>query len=486
MTNEIIAEKETIELIKLVENWYEEHGTRPIPEESDSEWDQLSERQRDLFPILYEATYLKFCYRSEDEVTDVPGRMLPFFVGVRLGFSETALQKILENHNVQSDCIESIEYDGTKDRFVVLITSDGEEVTDTDFNIKLLSAFSKIRSEQLDTFDSVSSIHALGLMHTDIKRLWPSSAIDVSSARSSTSLQGTVDLPEDDFAFVISRIEKKSQFPNNSMTDFLKRSGMLTKGVRTKDTVAYSMWEELLNLCINDSKVHQDLLDFCLSHPNPELKSASAQALLSLNEDSMLFLPDVDKLIGYLEPKLDATGLSSILSSPTLLLNVVKTDEADVMMADVSNIPQYRSLFSQPDLVLQKLAKEAMSTPPGEYGLSQFTAFTKLGMLGLPAQRTDGFSPEALVNHVLDGLASYCTQKTVAGQSQKPSLDNDARTGFRSLLTMLTLNHDLDCSTFVGRSYAEKRLLIDVGLDIQKLGFSVEETGKVFGEDLGL
>ena len=486
MTNEIIADKETVELIKLVESWYEEHGTRPIPEESDSEWDQLSDKQKSLFPILHEATYLKFCYGSEDEVTDVPGRMIPFFVGVKLGFSESSLQKILDNHDVQNDCIESIEYDGTKDRFVVLITSDGEEVTDTDFNIKLLSAFSKLKPEQLNTFDSASSIHALGLMHTDIKRMWPSSSIDASSARSSISLQGTVDLPEDDFAFVISRIEKKSQFPNNSMTDFLKRSGMLTKGVRTKDTVAYSMWEELLSMCTNGSKVHQDLLDFCLSHPNPEIKSKSAQAILSLNEDSLMFLPDVDKLIRYLEPKLYGSGLSSILSSPTLLLNLVRTDEADVMMADVSNIPQYRGLFAQPDLVLEKLAKEAMSTPPGEYGLSQFTALTKLGMFGLPAQRTEGFSPEALVNHVLDGLASYCTQKTVAGQSQKPSLDNDARRGFRNLLTMLALNHDLDCSTFVGRSYAEKRLLIDVGLDIQKLGFTVEETGKVFGEDLGL
>jgi hypothetical protein len=198
-------------------------------------------------------------------------------------------------------------------------------------------------------------------------------------------------------------------------------------------------------------------------------------------------LPEPEELLPFLQKKFTGKDFAPVHESAILLLNIVPEDDAESMLASVHHLPSYQKLFINPELILAKIAKEIMEIPAGDLGFSQLSAFRKMSCFQFPVQQIQGFTPEVLVNHVLDGLASYCTPNHVAGQSNKPGLDRDAQNGLKSLVQMLTLSHTFDCNQFADRSLGEKRLLIDGGINIKDMkGLSLPELGQLFSQDLNL
>ncbi|MNC80380.1 hypothetical protein D3C75_1331570 [compost metagenome] len=53
---------------------------------------------------------------------------------------------------------------------------------------------------------------------------------------------------------------------------------------------------------------------------------------------------------------------------------------------------------------------------------------------------------------------------------------------------MLTLSHKFDCNQFATRDLAEKRLLIDGGINVKEMKsvLSLPQLGEIFGQDLNL
>ncbi|WP_274644437.1 hypothetical protein [Pseudomonas serbica] len=490
MSYDLDDDNEALDLLAITEAWYVENGTSEIPEHPDTNYYELSQDQQKLFPLLFESTVGYRLTYGGHQMTNVPGRLIPFMVGVKLGLSDNALFKIMGHHEVQLQDILAPDLGSTDDSYpVALTTATGESVNETDFNIKLFQIFSKLNSrhEELEDFKDVTSRYTMALIHTELSHHWPCNKIERQGKLASKQYDGSITLPEHDFSSILYRLEKPSHLPNNNMMDFLQRSGMLTSHVAKKDTVLYAMWELLLERSIHGEKVPEALVDYCAVHPNPATRATVKRALLSLTENPWVMLPEPEVLLPFLQKKFTGKDFAPVHESAILLLNIVPEDDAESMLASVHHLPSYQKLLINPELILAKIAKEIMEIPAGDLGFSQLSAFRKMSCFQFPVQQIQGFTPEVLVNHVLDGLASYCTPNHVAGQSNKPGLDRDAQNGLKSLVQMLTLSHTLDCNQFADRSLAEKRLLIDGGINVKDMkGLSLPELGQLFSQDLNL
>jgi hypothetical protein len=490
MSSEQIYDYEALDLLAIVEAWYLEHGAEEIPEHPESTHHELTNEQKRLFPLLFESNF-GYCFKyGGSQVINVPGRLIQFFVGVKLGLPETVLFRAMGHHDVHLEDIMSPEYGQTDDGYpVVLVTADKESINETEFNIKLFQTFGRLNSrhEAFDSFDSTSTRYALAVMHTDVEHKWPRTIIENQSKISLNSGKQTIALPSDDFGFIQSRLEKMSHLPNSNMMDYLKRSGMLTESVIKKDTVLYTMWEELLGQCVKGKQVPEALLEFAIRHPNPATRAVVKKALLSVGEDPQEFLPPLGNLIPYLQKKL-TDEFADVLDSPIFMLNIIPTHDPESMLADIRHISHYRKLLVNPELILSKVAQELLSLPFSDLGFSQLNVLGKMCLFDFPVQRIEGFSPETLVNHLLDGLKVYCCQSPIAGQSHKPGLDRDVQNGLKSLVQMVMLSHKFDCNQFSDRTLAEKRLLIDGGIDVKEMKsiLSLPQLGEIFSQDLNL
>ena len=489
MSTEPIYDYEALELLAIVEAWYLEHGTDEIPEHPESTHHKLTDAQKKLFPLLFESNF-GYCFKyGGDHVMNVPGRLIPFFVGLKLGLSETVLFRAMGHHDVALEDIMSPAYGVDNDGYpVVLVTADGQSINETEFNINLFKTFSRLHSrhEEFDVFDSTSTRYTLAVMHTEVEHNWPRAIMERRSYISLNSGNQAIYLPSEDFGFMQSRLEKLSYLPNSNMMDYLNRSGMLTQSVIQKDTVLYTMWEELLGLCVKGKQVPEALLEFAIGHPNQATRAEVKKALLSMGEDPQEFLPPLEDLIPYLQKKL-TEEFADVLDSPIFMLNIVPTFDPESMLDGVRNLPNYRKLLANPELILSKVAQELLALPVSDLGYSQMQVFGKMSSFDFPAQRVEGFSPEALVNHLLDGLKAYCCPSRISGQSHKPSLDRDVQNSLKSLVQMLMLSHTFDCNHFADRPLTDKRLLIDGGIDVKDMkGLSLPELGHLFGQDLNL
>lgn len=490
MPIELDNDDEALELLAIAEAWYLERGTSEIPEDPDTKIYELSSDQKRLFPLLFESNVGYTLTYGAEQVTSVPGRLIPFMVGLKLGLSDDALLKIMGHHEVEFQDVLAPSVDPLDHGYSeILVTAAGESVNETDFTIKLFQIFSKLHSrhEELECFKEVGSRYTMAFIHTGLSDHWPCHKIERQGELSSTAFDGSVELPDHDYGSIIHRLEKHSHFPNHNMMDFLKRSGMLTQNVVKKDTVLYTLWEALIESALDGDKAPEALLDYCANHPNPGTRATIKRALLSLTESPYIMLPEPEELIPYLQKKFTERDYAPVFESAIFLLNIVREDDVETMLASIHGLPSYQKLLANPELILAQMAKEILAIPAADLGFSQLSAFRKMGCFGFPMQQIKGFTPEVLVNHILDGLNSYCTPNHVTGYSGKPSLDTDAKNGLKSLVGMLTLSHKFDCNQFADRSLAEKRLLIDGGINVKEMkGLSLPELGQLFSQDLNL
>ena len=265
--------------------------------------------------------------------------------------------------------------------------------------------------------------------------------------------------------------------------DFLKRIGMLLPEVAKRSTAHYAFWEEMAEQSMNGNKCCTKILEYCANHPNPDIQKQVKQALVSLG--GYEFMDDAAEMHNHIKSIFNNDVYRDTLSKVIPRINLVPYDP-DGFLAYFPEDPQYCDFLKHKETLLSVVAKELLEQPVEDLGFNQLYVFTKLKYLELPAQRIQGFKPEALINLIVDAIDAY-TAKLPLANCHKLRMDADVKASLADLITLVRLNHKIDYTAFEGRSSSNKALLVESGFPIHEMtGLTHQDKGYIFTRELGV
>lgn len=472
-------------LLKAIEAWYDQNGSgSPIPG---------SDSVEDAPASPFEETFNNFGNHTVNygggDLYEVSGNILPLLAGIKLGFSQETLKDIILHHDIDVDEIARIDYpDEMTNGDTVIRHRNGATCSKAEFISTTFQAMNLIpsRQAQMQDLSDAKAIIQLGFMQTNNEECWPAHHIKVrAEAVQQTLPKGSKNqwISQHDFAYIITNLIDESSLPNNSPMDFITRIGMLLPETAKRSTAHYALWEEMAELSMKGNQGCTKVLEFCASHPNPDIQKQVKQALLSLG--GYQYMEDAGEMRNHIKSIFNNETYRDTLSKVVPRINLVTYDPND-FLAYFPDDPEYCDFLKNKETLLSVVAKEVLEQSVDDLGYNQLYVFAKLKYLELPAQRIEGFSPEALINHMVDGIGAY-TAKLPLANCHKARMDVEVKSSLADLITLVQLNHKIDYTAFEHRTSSDKALLVESGFPIHEMtGLTYQDKGYIFTRELGV
>ena len=472
-------------LLNAIESWYDINGsTCQIPDS-----DYKSEDLAKAFAEAFNGSSNHTVSYGGGEMHEVSGKVLPLLAGIKLGFSLSTLKDIILHHDIGVSDIDNIDFaDELLGGDPVIKHRNGSFCSIIDFVTTSYQAMSLASSRHFDMSHAsdTKSITQLGLMHTEHEDFWPSHHIKIRAQTvqevAPSSLKNNW-VSQHDFAHIITRLNDESSFPNASPMDFLIRIGMLLPETAKRSTAHYSFWEETAEQSMSGNTACTKLLEYCANHPNPDVQKRVNQALLSLG--GYEFMDDAGAMYNHFKSIFNNDTYRDTFSKIVPRINLVPYDPGE-FLAYFPEDREYCNFLNHKETILSVVAKEILEQPVEELGYNQLYVFAKLKCLEIPAQRIEGFNPEALINHIVDGIGAYSSKKPLIN-CHKQRMDLEVKTSLAELISLVQLNHKIDYKAFEHRTSSEKALLITSGfLREEMTGLTYQDKGYIFTQELGV
>lgn len=472
-------------LLNAIEAWYDQNGSACQLPDSQCGSEALAKAFEETFNNSSNHTVSY----GGGEMHEVSGNVLPLLAGIKLGFSLNTLKEIILQHDIGVSDIDTMDFgDEMSGGDPVIKHRNGASCSKIEFVTTALQAMSLTDARHFDMSHAsdTKSLTQLGLMHTDNEEFWPSHHIKVRALTvQEIAPAGTKNqwVSQHDFAHIITHLHDESSLPNASPMDFLTRIGMLLPETAKRSTAHYSFWEEMAEQSMTGNKACTKVLEYCANHPNPDIQTRVKQALLSLG--GYEFIDDAGEMYNHIKSIFNNDTYRDTLSQVIPRINLVPYDPSE-FLAYFPDDQEYCNFLNRKETLLSVVAQEVLEQKVQDLGYNQLYVFAKLKYLELPAQRIEGFIPEALINHMVDGIGAYAAKLPLAN-CHKARMDVEVKASLAELITLIQLNHKIDYKAFEHRSSSEKALLVESGFPIHQFtGLTYQDKGFIFTRELGV
>lgn len=478
------------QLLRVAIDWYTNHGMARIHARS-------KVGCADIYGIVYYQDGTHFIESNTDggdstSINNIQGRAIPLLAAISLGFETQSLLAIINDHSITLGDITGI---GFSDVYRTgIIYHNNAEKTLTPAKI-IIESFKAFCLEQKNTDELLAHVKgyphvldALGAINTEAETLWPVSIINDHAEK----MMYPKENQHNDEVFWFSDItlipQSLDELPGRSPTEFTKRTGMLSEPVIRKLTRGFNLWEHLVCAAGNGEYIPVEILKSLSTVSHEPTLELIARAILSISHDTTeeLNSEQVHRTLTWFagENELLRQAVDSNIFKLNLLpyVNYTSGNAFDYMEAETTI---FGSVLNDNHLLISRVAAELFARPAKYLGSSDYYAIKKLQTLHLPRQQID-FSPEKLLNHLLDSMNTYVSP---AGHSCgiKQYLDQVAIDSISELTSLLMNYHDFDYSQFDHRSDKAKIELVRGGFEIKKFtSLSRQAKGNILEEQLGL
>lgn len=429
---------------------------------------------------------------SDNSINAVPGSVIPLLAAISLGFDSITLAKIISDHSIILQEITGMAFADSLTTGIQMADGSGL-LSPVKISIEAMKAF----SINLDNWYTLSmsirdkpfALESLGIMHTKESTLWPVNLITEHAEKVMTPSNGTIWSTYNGFDHTVSAPQARSELPNRSPIELLRRNGMLSEPVIRKQTGLFEHWEDLAFTAGNEHEMQLEILQSLAMVAHKPTLDLITRGIRSISVDSTR-----DEMDGCLVYKTLKNALSAnkafdiVFDSRVLLLNMVTITsfEGNNLLEDMAASPDmFDPVLDQKHLLVSKIAQELLARPPHQLGYSDYAVFRKMRRMNLPPQAIT-FSPEKLVNHILDSMNTYVSPNKLDCVNKK-NVDLLASEGISAMASLLINHHDFDYTQLDQRSENAKIHLIRGGFDIKKFtGLSNRAKGLILEEQMGL
>lgn len=479
------------ELLNAAIRWYRDNGAVQIPEYS-------KVGGTDVFGACYyqEELYEITSQDAEGQansINEVRGSTIPLLAAISLGFDSTTLSKIIDDHSIPLHEITGMSFDDSMTTGIP--GSDGSKSTISPCRITIdaMRAF----ASNMDNWDTLSrsirdkpfSRESLGIMHTGESALWPVSLINDHAQKIMTPSESPVWSTHIPFSYVASAPQARDEMPCGNPIELLRRSGMLSEPVLRKQTGLFDHWEDLVFTAGNEHFMQLEILGSISKVQHKPTLDLITRGFRSISVDSTEDVLDSPLVYDTMKNALGKNpDFKIVLDSLILRLNLITIDRfSDTQyLEDMAEDEElFTPLLVERHTLLSRVAEEFLARPVQQLGHSEYAAFRKLAGMNLPPQEIT-FSPEKLLNHLLDSLNTFVSPNKI-DCAHKKDLDILAGESVRAMAGLLTRHHEFDHSQFDHRTENTKIHLVSGGFDIKKFtGISRKARGHLLEEQLGL
>lgn len=460
-------------ILSAIEDWYDQNGSSSaIPNLGSAEVEVPSDTPYELAEAFNSLSNHTVLYGG-DEIYEVRGNVLPLLAGVKLGFSPKTLAQIIAHHEISVDDILNLSFQrwGAHNN-VVLTHRSGGTCTQFEFACMAFQAMNLLPEKQAQLANALTAdpVYTLALMHVDHEAAWPSSQIKDRAAEAQTpAAKGFTRNPisGQDFSSIAGQLSSTASLPNHSPMEFIQRVGMLLPETAKRATAQYAIWEALAGQSEVGNSCCRGILDFCANHKNPQVQSAVRRALLSLG--SYEGMDDPVSTHSHLKAIFDKDAYRDVFDQVIPRINLLPFFQDEFEDTLFYN-KRYADFMENPERLFSTVAQELLAQPAADLGYNQLSIFSKLKALELPDQKIEGFKPEALLHHVLDGIGLYTAKRPLA-VCEKSRMDESVKQSLSDLIRVLDTTRKLDFASFDSRTTQEKSLLIESGVPAKELKF---------------
>jgi hypothetical protein len=431
------------------------------------------------FPEMYDYGQVNL---DEGGICKLPSaKWVPAVTAVMLGMSSHVVGRLLQHYGVKPDDFKQIYYNRTW-------AAPGEEVPEG-YNLAkgILEGFEAVQPHLYPMGQELNSVVQFALLNSQIKENWTVSKIQELSRAFD---EGTT-TPEDFFDQENTELFVNSSavptLPNQSITDFISRSGLLTPEVARKKFFRHEAWETMfVDWHTNNNERWLPVFEFCIKSLTGEPRKAMIRALHSLVPNDVTDNASVGYVYQELMDKTARWGIGDIGHSVVMKLNYLPS----VPVPDkrlIKDTHSFDELLSAPHTILGQVAEELEDVDADDFALAHFCAFKQIENLGYLQQDLSSFDPNSFTLKVMRAYESFSTPVGVYANDGKLALDKIARDGAKALVSMILREHDFDHTAFRHLESRSVAILASAGLDKSKLPrMTITDLGQVFGEDLGL
>lgn len=475
------------DLLDAATNWYEVNGNAPIPRSGD-----MGHHFLDGATFYTNDCYYIKCTSSESgSISRIPANTIPFLAGISLGYKTEDLAEIVKTHDITVGSISDIHFSSEYVEAIKINNKPSVFMTSARLGIEAAKCFELI-PEAIGKFEKeltgfTSEHMKFAAMHSSNPLVWPATVVVEHARKVNEQDEDVASSYFKNYQGIISQLKHSDEMPNGSPADLIIRSGMTTEPVLRKQTGFFDHWEDVVFQAMYDSGPHVDILNYIAKSSDPTEQSTFLRGLLSISSSAthhefvaQPFHKTLVKHFGH------APAFEPAINSLILKLNLFPASD---YRGGLSKMREHTQLFDEitnsQETLLSRVAAEILARPAGQLGLSELTVFTKLKYAELQKQDIL-FSPEELVNKVMDSWDSFVTPEK-SKDYEKVKIDEQASSAIRHLVKMLSRSHIFDCEKFNHRSDNGKVLLIESGMEVRKFkGLSRRALGRVLENDLGM
>lgn len=473
------------ELFQASIKWLKKHGTEPFPEDSQ--------------PILDTRIHASdFCtdgsYLMEGDqgsaITWIHCSIFPVIAAISLGFSTDDLTRLVLRHNVSLEHVTSMHFFGLPETPIATDLPGFPFLTHEKIALEIVKSYAS-EPELLTVLEQHISIYAepiivaAALSINERPSLWPSTQI-AQHADAVMRSPEVIATAFNGYREVVGSFQSPSELPNSSEIDLIHRSGMSSSSVLRKLTGRFDMWEDIVSLEPYETFSPALVLQAIAKTDDPLIQGIAIRGLKSILAEASQKDLTPSKMVQTLNEYF--TGIPAyepVLNSVVLKINLHATEEYARHGALENLVDLLGDQPNEMQTLLSRVARELLSSPADEMGLPEYSVFEKLWAMKLPPQVLN-FSPERLINHMLDSLSTYLAPEGATCQA-KQEVDMTARDSVTSMVRLIGRKYPYDYDLLQGRTEDEKLLLIQSGLETKKFkGLSRRTLGKAFESDLGM
>lgn len=442
------------------------------------------------FPEMFDTNRVMISDRMET-ISGIPhptlpsAKWVPAVVAVHVGMSPQVVGKLLTRYGVEPHELQEFGYHNALGAY-------GEEVPEG-FGLVagLLAGFEAASTEplQYDLGKKQHSVVRFALLHSELDTNWTVSRLN--ALRQAFKLG---DAKPEDYLNLEDRDlfacnDVVPPFPNRNAIDFVKRSGLLHPEVAKKKFHLHEAWEVILVDWYTENDARWgELVESCLKKLIGEHRSAMTRAFQTVIPSLSRSAKNSPTDYIYIELKEKAIKLDAgdIFNNVVMQLNFFPTMPV-VNKQYIAGTTHFYDLLNEPTTILSKVVSELSGADADDFALAHFTALGQISALGFVDQDLRDFDPNVFTLKVLEAYEAFSTPEGVYASDDKLKIDELAREGAKSLVSLLMRTHDFDHSTFRVLGSRGVSILASAGLDQSKLPrMTGRDLGRVFGEDLGL
>jgi hypothetical protein len=475
----------------LICDWYEEHGTKPVPRPGMGYADDLVAQFQQFFEpglVRLETEYAN--PNGSNVEISLQLRALPLVAGFLAGFDQEALSRIAIEHDV--DPLEfTYSFRSQPEPFR---SADGDKVSSLQVYAGCFKALEALGVERiLDAYERCEDdceMFGFGLSLMKSEQLWPSTLL----LQYQNAQQGKSALPEaelrtsiHDCLFYVMDSECLPMDDSGIRYDwFLERMGFLLPGVNQKSLGQFTHWEDLVFLSQEypERRSFAGILDYCIHGAPDAMKPAIYTGLKSMMADSSGFIVGSAELLEYMADKFKDTWLDGLTLDPAVQINIVGSTKADLD----DYIQQFPKVFQgmigdlsdSTSSVLRKLAE----LPAEKFSLADFNA---LPYLIQHANTVDTSIPLELCTLNLLKGHDWLMGNEELTFDDKDEIKRISRAGCMAVMEVLAKSSRIDYGVFKALKSDHVAMLVESGLDIRKLPkMNNRDRGRALEMEMGL